>query len=221
MRWCLNAGRKCESSSMNQFEDRDEGAPPSKIRRMEIKREDQRSQQRQGSAGPGPGPGPGPEPEPGPSCVSFKSDWSKDLIINFKDQPVSDSQVDQQSSEVPSAQSVQQHQTQLDSIFMLLEENIVTFVKKELKKMQKVLSPDYPECLESQSEVEEDLDGEDEEQRRSSRDAFLKITVNFLRRMKQEELVDCLQNLMVPVPEPQLITYYQQMLQSNLQDQFL
>ncbi|XP_055362754.1 NACHT, LRR and PYD domains-containing protein 12-like isoform X4 [Betta splendens] len=130
--------------------------------------------------------------------------------------------VDQQSSEVPSAQSVQQHQTQLDSIFMLLEENIVTFVKKELKKMQKVLSPDYPECLESQREDEEELDGEDEEQRKSSRDAFLKITVNFLRRMKQEELVDCLQkpDLMVPIPKPQLITYYQQMLQSNLQDQF-
>ncbi|XP_055360711.1 NLR family CARD domain-containing protein 3-like [Betta splendens] len=160
-------------------------------------------------------------PGPGRSCVSFKSDQSRDDVINFKDQPVSESQVDQQNSEVPSAQSVQQHQTHLDSIFMLLEENIVTFVKKELKKIQKVLSPDYPECLENQREDEEELDGEDEEQRRSSRDAFLRITVNFLRRMKQEELADCLQNLMVPVPEPRPITYYQQMLQSNLQDQFV
>ncbi|XP_040915352.1 NLR family CARD domain-containing protein 3-like, partial [Toxotes jaculatrix] len=99
---------------------------------------------------------------------------------------------DQESSEVPSAQSAQQHQTHLDSIFMLLEENIVTFVKKELKKIQKVVSPDYPECSESQREDEEVLDGEDEEQRRSSREAFVKITVNFLRRMKQEELADCL-----------------------------
>ncbi|XP_055360689.1 NACHT, LRR and PYD domains-containing protein 12-like isoform X2 [Betta splendens] len=173
---------------------------------------DTKPHQRQRSAGPG----------PGPSCVSFKSDWSKDGdFIDFKDQPVSESQVDQQRSEVPSAQSVQQHQTNMDSIFMLLEENIVTFVKKELKKIQKVLSPDYPECLESQREDEEELDGEDEEQRRSSRDAFLKITVNFLRRMKQEELADCLQDLMVPVPEPHPITYYQQMLQSNLQDQFV
>ncbi|XP_055360076.1 NACHT, LRR and PYD domains-containing protein 3-like isoform X4 [Betta splendens] len=171
---------------------------------------DTKSHQRQGSAGP----------EPGHSCVSFKSDWSKDGF-NFKDQPVSESQVDQQSSEVPSAQSVQQHQTHLNSIFMLLEDNIVMFVKKEVKKIQRVLSPDYPECLESQREDEEELDGEDEEQRRSSRDAFLKITVNFLRRMKQEELADCLQNLMVPVPEPRPITYYQQMLQSNLQDQFV
>uniref|UniRef100_A0A3Q1HS20 NACHT domain-containing protein n=1 Tax=Anabas testudineus TaxID=64144 RepID=A0A3Q1HS20_ANATE len=71
--------------------------------------------------------------------------------------------------------------------------NIVTFVKSKLKKIQKVLSPDYPQCLESQREDEEVLDGEDEEQRRSSREAFVKITLNFLRRMKQEELADCLQ----------------------------
>ncbi|XP_033182538.1 protein NLRC3-like, partial [Anabas testudineus] len=100
----------------------------------------------------------------------------------------------QESSEVPSGQSAQQHPTQLDSIFLLLEENIVTFVKNELKKIHKVLSPDYPQCLESQREDEEMLDGEDEEQRRSSREAFVKITLNFLRRMKQEELADCLQS---------------------------
>ncbi|XP_075334205.1 NLR family CARD domain-containing protein 3-like [Odontesthes bonariensis] len=70
---------------------------------------------------------------------------------------------------------------------MLLEDNMLTFVKEELKKMQKVLSPDYPECLESQRE------GEDEEQR-SSREALVKITVHFLRRMKQEELADRLQS---------------------------
>uniref|UniRef100_A0A8C4GW80 NACHT domain-containing protein n=1 Tax=Dicentrarchus labrax TaxID=13489 RepID=A0A8C4GW80_DICLA len=77
---------------------------------------------------------------------------------------------------------------------MLLEDNIVTFVKNELKKIQKVLSADYPECSESQREDEEVLDGEDEEQRRRSREAFLKITVLFLRRMKQEELADRLQS---------------------------
>ncbi|KAJ4918502.1 hypothetical protein JOQ06_000708 [Pogonophryne albipinna] len=46
-------------------------------------------------------------------------------------------QEDQQSSEVPRGQSAQQHQTQLDSTFMLLEENIITFVKNELKKSMK------------------------------------------------------------------------------------
>uniref|UniRef100_A0A671WGE4 NACHT domain-containing protein n=1 Tax=Sparus aurata TaxID=8175 RepID=A0A671WGE4_SPAAU len=75
-----------------------------------------------------------------------------------------------------------------------MEENIVTFVKNELKKVREVLSSDYPECSESQREDEEVLDGEDEEQRRSSREAFLKITLHFLRRMKQEELADRLQS---------------------------
>ncbi|XP_055361583.1 NACHT, LRR and PYD domains-containing protein 14-like isoform X3 [Betta splendens] len=171
---------------MDQCEDREEETPPSKIRRMETKTKAQRSHQRQESAEP--------ETGPGPSCVSLNDNLSKGCLTDFKQRQAPDPKVDLQSSEVPSAQSVQQHQTHLDSIFMLLEENIVTFVKDELKKIQKVLSPDYPECLESQREDEEELDDEDEEQRRSSRDAFLKITVNFLRRMKQEELADCLQS---------------------------
>ncbi|MEQ2180286.1 hypothetical protein GOODEAATRI_034381, partial [Goodea atripinnis] len=79
-------------------------------------------------------------------------------------------------------------------LFQLLEDNIVTFVKNELKKIQKVLSPDYPEGLESQWEDEEVLEGEDEEKRRSSREAFVKITLNFLKKMKQEELAERLQS---------------------------
>ncbi|XP_034719008.1 NLR family CARD domain-containing protein 3-like [Etheostoma cragini] len=125
---------------------------------------------------------------PGPSCVSFKSDRSHDRLINFKgEEPSAGKRLDQKSSEGPSGQSSQQHQTHLDSIFMLLEDNIVTFVKNELKKIQKLLRPDYPECPESQRE------GEDEEQRRS-REVFLKITLHFLRKMKQDELADGLQS---------------------------
>ncbi|XP_068582286.1 protein NLRC3-like [Cebidichthys violaceus] len=135
------------------------------------------------------------ETSPGPSCVSMKSDRSNSRMIDFKDGRRSyDPEEDQESSEVPRGQSAQQHQTHLDSIFMLLEENIITFVKNELKKIQQVVSSDYPECLESQREDEEVLDGEDEEQRRSSRKAFVKITLHFLRRMKQEELADRLQS---------------------------
>ncbi|XP_035859506.1 NLR family CARD domain-containing protein 3-like [Sander lucioperca] len=127
-------------------------------------------------------------PEPEPSCVSMKSDRSKDWPVVFKDGRHSvDQRVHQESSEVPSGQSAQQHQTHLDSTFMLLEENIITFVKNELKKIQKVLGTDYPECLESQRE------DEDEEQRRS-REAFLKITLHFMRRMKQDDLADHLQS---------------------------
>ncbi|CAK6979523.1 NLR family CARD domain-containing protein 3-like [Scomber scombrus] len=136
-----------------------------------------------------------------------------DRPIKFKDGQPADGRVQQQSSEVPSDQSAQQHQTQLDSIFMLLEENIINFVKNELKRVQRVLSPDDPECLKSQSEDEEVLDGEEEEQRRSSREAFLKITLHFLRRMKQEDLADCLQSRTF-APE------CRRKLKSNLQEKF-
>ncbi|CAI5683031.1 unnamed protein product [Oreochromis niloticus] len=151
---------------MDQCEDREEGVPPSKSTlcgEHESQTKAQRGQRSQSA---------------GSSCPSVRSDRSKDANPEFSAEP-GPTRVDQQSSEVPSGQSAQQHQTQLDSIFMLLEDNIITFVKNELKKIQKVLSPDYPECLESQ--------------RSSSREAFVKITVDFLRRMKQEALADQLQ----------------------------
>ncbi|XP_035852424.1 protein NLRC3-like [Sander lucioperca] len=169
-------------SAMSQCEDREEGVPPSKAT-LCGEHDSQTKAQRRNLE------------EPEPSCVSMKSDRSIGGLIDFKDGRHSvDQRVNQESSEVPSGQSAQQHQTHLDSIFMLLEEEIGMFVKNELKKIQKVLSPDYPECLESQRENEEVMEGEDEEQRRSSREAFLKITLHFLRRMKQEELADRLQS---------------------------
>ncbi|KAM6932350.1 LOW QUALITY PROTEIN: protein NLRC3-like [Lycodopsis pacificus] len=144
----------------------------------------------------------------------MRSDRSMRHPVSFKDGRHSvDQREDQESSEVPRGPSAQQHQTHLDSIFMLLEENIVTFVKNELKKIQKGLSSDYPECLESQREDEEVLDGVDEEQRRSSRDAFEKITLHFLRRMKQEELADCLQSRL-------FAAVCQRKLKSNLKKKF-
>ncbi|KAM3843052.1 protein NLRC3-like [Diretmus argenteus] len=121
--------------------------------------------------------------------------------------------VHQETSEVPSGRSAQKHQTDLDSIFMLLEENIVTFVTNELKRFQRVLSPDYPECLERQREDQEEVDGEEEEQRRSSREALLKITLNFLSRMKQEELADSLHSKTVAAG-------CQRQLKSNLKEKF-
>ena len=77
-------------------------------------------------------------------------------------------------------------------MFQLLEENIVCFVKKELRKIHRTLSPDYPQSNGNQGDDDEVADNKDEEQRRS-REALVKITLNFLRRMKQEELADCLQ----------------------------
>ncbi|XP_029938381.1 NLR family CARD domain-containing protein 3-like [Salarias fasciatus] len=110
--------------------------------------------------------------------------------IGFKSGPGSaDEGVSQQSSQVPRGGSAPQHQTHLDSIFMLLEDNMVAFMKEELKKMKKLLSPDYPACSESEREDED----EDEEQR-SSRESFLRMTLDFLRRMKQEELAQRLRS---------------------------
>ncbi|KAM7000714.1 NLR family CARD domain-containing protein 3-like isoform 4-T4 [Tautogolabrus adspersus] len=176
---------------MDQCEDTEEGVPPSKTSLCEEHEALRMQEQRADS--------------PGPSCVSMKSDRSKGRIINFKDGRPADGRVQQESSEVHRDQSDQQNLTDLDSIFMLLEENIVTFVKNELKRVQRVLSPDYPECLESQSE--------DEEQGRSCKEAFLKITLHFLRRMKQEELADCLQSRTVAAE-------CQQKLKSNLKEKF-
>uniref|UniRef100_A0A3B4H5K8 Protein NLRC3-like n=1 Tax=Pundamilia nyererei TaxID=303518 RepID=A0A3B4H5K8_9CICH len=96
-------------------------------------------------------------------------------------------------SELSSGQSVQQHETHLDPVFTLLKDNIKTFMNNQLKKIQEVLSSDYAVCSESQREDEGELEGEDDEQMRSSTEAFVKITLNFLRRMKQEELADRLQ----------------------------
>ncbi|KAL3999823.1 axin 2 [Sarotherodon galilaeus] len=78
---------------------------------------------------------------------------------------------------------------------MLLEDNIFSFVKNEIKKIKKILSPDYPECLESQGENGVVLESEDEEeQKRGNRDAVVKIVLHFLRKMKQGELADHLQS---------------------------
>ncbi|XP_074525993.1 LOW QUALITY PROTEIN: NLR family CARD domain-containing protein 3-like [Halichoeres trimaculatus] len=129
---------------------------------------------------------------PGPSCVSMMAVQSMGHPAEFEGGLPADER-DQQSSEDLRDQSNQQHLTNLDSVLKLLEENIFNFVKDELKRIERALRSDYPACLEGQGEDGVVVDGEDEEQRRS-RDAFLKITLHFLKRMKQEELADCLQS---------------------------
>ncbi|KAM4606446.1 protein NLRC3-like isoform 2-T2 [Polymixia lowei] len=151
---------------------------------------------------------------PVPSCVSMKSDQSMYQRIDFKDGCHSTEQIDhQERSEVTSGQAVQEHQTDLASIFMLLEENIITLVKKELKRFQRVLTPDYPECLERQREDEKVGGGDEEEQRRNAREAVLEITLHFLRSMKQEELADSLESIT-------LAAVCQHNLKSNLKEKF-
>lgn len=67
-------------------------------------------------------------------------------------------------------------------------------MKTELKRIQRILSQDDSECLETGSEVEEMGDIKKKKQLRSSRTAFLEITLHFLRRMNQEELAESLQS---------------------------
>ncbi|CAJ1067680.1 NLR family CARD domain-containing protein 3-like isoform X1 [Xyrichtys novacula] len=131
---------------------------------------------------------------PGPSCLSMKSDRSKGLLIHFDNGHSASDGGPQQSPDSLGVQSDQQHQTDLDSVLMNLKKKINTFAENELKRAQRVLSSGYPACSESLDEDEEALDGEEEEQRKSNRDAFLKITLNFLKSMKKKDLADCLQS---------------------------
>ncbi|XP_041643376.1 NLR family CARD domain-containing protein 3-like [Cheilinus undulatus] len=125
---------------------------------------------------------------PGPSCLSMKSDRSMDALIYFKLLPWRTSMLlgrfQPENSEVH-----REHPTDLDSTFKLLRENIFSFVNNELDRLQGALSPDHSACLD-----EELMEGEDEEQRRKTRDAFQRIVLQLLRRMKQEELADLLQS---------------------------
>ncbi|XP_047242903.1 protein NLRC3-like isoform X4 [Girardinichthys multiradiatus] len=142
------------------------------------------------------------EPEPGPSCSPGKH--------SEMDQPPSVKEL-KLISEAPSGQSTQQHQRELDSIFMELKGNINTFEENELHRIQMILGSDYPEGLEGYKE-DEVLEDEDGEQTKKSREAFEKITQHFLRRMNQEELADRLQS-------KSFITC-QQTLKSNLKKKY-
>ncbi|XP_039664008.1 NACHT, LRR and PYD domains-containing protein 14-like [Perca fluviatilis] len=127
-------------------------------------------------------------PEPEPSCVSFKSDQSKEEPLWFKNQvsPTAETILilDSDESEPgPSCLSFKSDRSKEEPLWF---KNQVSPTAEVDQERSEVLS-DYPECSESQKE------DEDEEQRRS-REAFLKITLHFLRRMKQEELADHLQS---------------------------
>uniref|UniRef100_A0A8C7HFT6 NACHT, LRR and PYD domains-containing protein 12-like n=1 Tax=Oncorhynchus kisutch TaxID=8019 RepID=A0A8C7HFT6_ONCKI len=126
----------------------------------------------------------------------MKSDQSMDHPILFRKGDFSTEQRNQQErseSEILSGQSSQSHQTDLASIFSVLEENIMTFVKNELKMFKRILSPELPEGFESQKQDKEVVDAEDEQQESSAREGALKITLHILRKMNQKELADTLE----------------------------
>ncbi|XP_036798380.1 NLR family CARD domain-containing protein 3-like [Oncorhynchus mykiss] len=155
---------------------------------------------------------------PVPSCVSMKSDRSMELPIFFREGDFSTEQRNQQGrseSEILCGQSSQSHQTDLDSIFSMLEEKIMTFVKNELKMFKRILSPELPEGFASQKQEQEVVDAEDEKQESSAREGALKITLHVLRKMNQKELADTLEKY-----SDELAVICQRELKSNLKKKF-
>ncbi|XP_071003686.1 NLR family CARD domain-containing protein 3-like [Oncorhynchus clarkii lewisi] len=153
---------------------------------------------------------------PVPSCVSMKSDWSMKQPIQFREGDFSTEPRNQQQrseSEFLSGQSSQSHQTDLASIFSLLEEKIMTFVKNELKTFKRILSPELPEGFERQKQEVEDA--EEEKQESSAREGALKITLHILRKMNEKELADTLEKY-----SDELAVICQRELKSNLKKKF-
>ncbi|KAL0993464.1 hypothetical protein UPYG_G00108330 [Umbra pygmaea] len=133
-----------------------------------------------------------------PSCVSMKSDQTLDPPLMFREGDFNNTRRNQQErseSKILCDQSAQSHQTHLTSIFSLLEQNIMTFVKKELKRFKSMLSSDLPEGFESQRKDEEVVDSEDGTQESSAKEGALKIILHFLRNMNQKELADTLEEI--------------------------
>uniref|UniRef100_A0A8C5FDN1 NACHT domain-containing protein n=1 Tax=Gadus morhua TaxID=8049 RepID=A0A8C5FDN1_GADMO len=126
---------------------------------------------------------------PGPSCVSMKSDRSMEQPHSFEDgnQQPSKERQHQEWSEVTSAQSVQQYQTEL---IKRAEENAHAFLDKELKKLWRDLFSDYPQYSESQREEEEEVDDKKEEQRRLAIEGVVNITMLCLMEMNKKGLAD-------------------------------
>ncbi|CAL1614783.1 unnamed protein product [Knipowitschia caucasica] len=116
-------------------------------------------------SGPGSKPRPRPGPGIGPSSVSLKSDHSRDIGPEFRE-------------DGPEDQRDPGPKEPLDAILRRLQEDVVTFVKEQLQRIQRLLASDYPECSESGEESRE----------------VLKIALDFLKRMKQDELVQRLQS---------------------------
>ncbi|XP_055015053.1 NACHT, LRR and PYD domains-containing protein 3-like [Boleophthalmus pectinirostris] len=106
----------------------------------------------------------------------MQSDRYKDWGLGFKEAPSEDSGW----NSVPRAEWSPESLgvDPLLHVFMRLEEQVLSFVKEQLKRFHRVLASDYPECLES------------EEEEQSSREAVLTIALDFLKRMKQEEVAE-------------------------------
>ncbi|KAL1006433.1 hypothetical protein UPYG_G00072310 [Umbra pygmaea] len=116
------------------------------------------------------------------SFVSLRNDNSKKWPIDFR--------VDRNLTAKPRTQpqrsdptfhtgQSQKHQVDLDSIFSLVEENVLILVKNELKRLKGILQNAYQEGHQKQP--------------RSARNSVLNITLHVMRHMKQTDLADMLE----------------------------
>ncbi|KAL2079277.1 hypothetical protein ACEWY4_025021 [Coilia grayii] len=125
-------------------------------------------------------------PSPAHTCVSMKSDRSEDRFINFKHGDPTDGsrdKMEETKSDAVSSKLIQSQQGNLEHILQELEKKIVTFVKNELMRFKRILSPDYQEDFEHKDEEESD-----------AREGTLKMALHFLRSMNQKDLADKLQD---------------------------
>uniref|UniRef100_A0AAV2J0N1 B30.2/SPRY domain-containing protein n=1 Tax=Knipowitschia caucasica TaxID=637954 RepID=A0AAV2J0N1_KNICA len=132
-----------------------------------------------------PGSKPTPGPGPSPRALSMKSDSSKNILVEFS----AEHQEEQRSVMSDSSKNIivefkEEHseeqgdpgrQEPLDDILRRLQEDVLTFVKEQLQMICRLLATDYPEFSEQNSRE------------------VLSITMDHLRRMKQEKLVQRLE----------------------------
>ncbi|XP_060923081.1 NACHT, LRR and PYD domains-containing protein 3-like [Limanda limanda] len=118
-----------------------------------------------------------------PNYVSMRSNMSMEIPLTFQ---IHSPDTEQQQKKVCNDQCDLEHQEDLDCLFMRLENNIVVFMKNELKRMQRILTPGCP------GDGGMMCGGEEDEDMRSGREACQKIVLLFLRRMKQEGLAESL-----------------------------
>lgn len=79
-------------------------------------------------------------------------------------------------------------------MLQLLGKSMDEFLKTELQLFQRILSPDYKEDSEGDMCDTDFLCSEEREQMKSSREALLKITLHYLRRLKEDKLANSLQS---------------------------
>ncbi|XP_039507222.1 NACHT, LRR and PYD domains-containing protein 12-like isoform X2 [Pimephales promelas] len=143
------------------------------------------------------------------SCVSMKSDASMDPPIKFQledpclpadwlgsstnthvsvqsnrsmDPPTNLHMADSVLEQPVELHTQSSRKTEMAAILRQLQRNVITFVKKELRKINSVLDSDLTECTESQPEGEEDG--------LEAKEAAVKITLHILKCMKEQSLFD-------------------------------